>query len=222
MWGQSALPRRPRRRRGISVAAGIVLAAGAVASLAPARAEAALSPQVGVQWFATPGGDAAQCGNPTSSAQWVVSPGWTSPIRVDTDSRVGGCELSFGIYDPSEALTGDVYYGWHVDPGGDGGQCGNQGSYRMPVNWDYGLFGPDVVDDTDNRTGYCNLTFTVSSGSNFELDVQYFTDPGGSDGQCVNALPQGDYYAVQSNESVTIGLDTDDRPGGCWLSFRLR
>ncbi|HEX6525781.1 MAG TPA: hypothetical protein VF070_38070 [Streptosporangiaceae bacterium] len=213
---------RPRRRRGKFFAAGIILLATGATLSSAVHADAATEPSVGVEWFVTPGGDAGQCGNPTSASQFAVSPDWTSPIRIDTDSRAGGCELSFGIFDPSSLLTGGVSYTWGVSPGGDGNQCKNQGTFAMPVNRQFESFGSIITDDTDNRPGWCNLTFTVSNGSNIGLDVQFFADPSGSDGQCVNALPQGSFETAAAGAPVTIMTDTDDRPGGCWLSVRLR
>lgn len=222
MSGLGTLLDRPRRRRGIFFTAGTILIAAAATLSASVPAGAASEPSIGIAWFVTFNGDAGQCGNPTSSAQSAVSPNWTSPIRIDTDGRAGGCELSFGIYDPSSLLTGGVNYAWSVSPGGDGGQCGNQGTWAMPVNSQFLQFGQFLIDDTDNRSGWCNLTFTVSSGSNIALDVQYFADPSGSDGQCINALPVGSYYTAVPGAPVTIMMDTDNRPGGCWLSVRLR
>ena len=216
------LPGRPRRKRDIFFAAGIVLLATGATLSAAIPANAAAEPSVGVEWFVTPGGDAGQCGNPTSTSQFAVSPDWTSPIRIDTDNRAGGCELSFGIFDPSSLLTGGVNYTWSVSPGGDGNQCMNQGTFAIPVNRQFESFGPNIVDDTDNRSGWCNLTFAVSNGSNIGLDVQFFADPSGSAGQCVNALPQGNFYTAAAGAPVTIMTDTDGRPGGCWLSVRLR
>jgi hypothetical protein len=199
------------------------LITAAATLIASGRADAATQPSIGVEWFVTPGGNAGQCGNPTSASQWAVSPDWTSPIRIDTDQRTGGCELSFGIFDPSSVLTGlGVTYTWSVSPGGDANQCGNQGTFAMPVNTRFESFGSIIIDDTDNRAGWCNLTFTVSGNSNAGLDVQYYADPGGNAGQCHSALPQGSFYTAAAGAPVTIGLDTDSRTGGCWLSLRLR
>ena len=78
-----------------------------------------------------------------------------------------------------------------------------------------------MLDDTDNRSGYCNLTFTVSGRSDIGLDVQFYPTPGGDAGQCRGFLPQGDFYTAFAGSPVTIGLDTDDRSGGCYLSLRL-
>lgn len=205
----------------------MLIASAGTSLLAPAHASAAAEPSIGVEWFVTSGGQAGQCGNPTSSSQWAVSPDWTSPIRVDTDSRSGGCELAFGIYDPSRLLTGlGVTYTWTVSQGGIGGQCESattsQGTFSMPVNTQFQSFGPLVTDDTDNRMGYCNLTFNVSGRSDVGIDVQYYADTSGSAGQCINALPQGSFYTAVAGSPVTLSLDTDDRSGGCWLSFRLR
>jgi hypothetical protein len=199
-----------------------MVAAVAAALSTTVQAEAATLPSLGVEWFVTPGGDAGQCGNPTSASQWAQSPDWTAPIRIDTDGRSGGCELSFGIYDPSSQVTGDVDYTWQVSPGGDGNQCDQQGTYGVPVNTVFEQFGQLITDDTDNRSGYCNLTFSVTSGSNIGLDVQFYADPSGSANQCLNALPQGSYQTAAAGSPVEVSMDTDNRPGGCWLSLRLR
>lgn len=229
MYGLSTLLERPRRRRGIFFAAGITLLS-AVAMLSPAiRADAAAQPSVGVFWSPTPQADAGQCGNPSVPSQWAVSPDWTFPIRIDTDNRAGGCELSFGIFDPSSLLTGlGVTYSWFASPNGNAGQCQNpgqgfnQGTYSMPVNTQFQQFGPVILDDTDNRAGYCNLTFTMSGNANTVLDVQYYADSDGDPRQCVGAMPQGSFATAAVGSPVTIGLDTDNALGGCWLSLRLR
>jgi hypothetical protein len=215
---------RPGRRRGtVFAAVSMLIAATAGLFLAPARADAASQPSAGVEWYVTPGGDAGQCGNPTSSTQWAVSPDWTSPIRIDTDGRAGGCDLAFGIYDPSDVLAGlSAAYTWAVSPGGDANQCGNAGTWSMPVNTQFEQFGQVVLDDSDNRSGWCNLTFSLSGRSDVGLDLQYYADASGSANQCVNALPQGDYYTATAGSPVTLELDTDNRPGGCWLSVRVR
>jgi hypothetical protein len=182
-------------------------------------------------WSPTPQADASRCGNPSVPSQWAVSPDWTFPIRIDTDNRAGGCELSFGIYDPSSLLTGlGVTYTWRVstNPTGEIGQCQNPsqgfntGTFPMPVNTQFQQFGSVILDDSDNRGGWCTLTFTLSGNSNTVLDVRYFADPDGDTRQCRGFLPQGSFYTAAVGAPVTIGLDTDNALGGCWLSLRLR
>ena len=200
-------------------------AAGASASTITPDSPAAAPPSMGIEWFPTPNADNGQCEGPTS--QWAVAPNWTTPILIDTDSRPGGCVLGFGVYDPDNALAGlSITYTWQISSGGEAGQCQDpstgmaQGTFAMPIK-PFQTFGTTVLDDTDNRAGYCNLTFTVSGRSDIGLDVQFYQTPDG-DGQCIGALPAaGDYDTAYAGSPVTIGLDTDDRAGGCYLSLRL-
>jgi hypothetical protein len=172
-------------------------------------------PGVGIAY--TPTGDAGQCGN--WGQQWAAS-GWTIPIRFDTDNRSGGCQLAFGISDPQLSLGGlTLTYQWQVIPGSDSRQCGNQGTFQMPMT-SYRVFGTPIVVDTDDKSGGCNLTFTMSGRNDVALDIQFWPD--GDAGQCLNYLPQGQYRTVRAGTPVTIGINTDGRSGGCQFSLRLR
>lgn len=177
-----------------------------------------VAPEIGIQF--NPDGDPGQCGG-TTGQQWAASPDWTQAIRFDTDNRPGGCQLAFGIYDPGHTIDGaSITYTFLPSPGGDGGQCGSyQGTYPMPIQ-PFRTFGQAVRIDTDNRPGYCNLTFTVSGRSDVGLDVQFYPD--GDSGQCVNYLPQSQYRTAYAGNPVAIGIDTDHRPGGCQFLLRVR
>lgn len=210
----------------VVLACALALTTLATAGAAGASASpAAAAPSMGVLWYPTPNAG-EQCGDgPTS--QWATAPNWTTPILIDTDSRPGGCRLAMGIYDPGGALAGlTVTYTWQVSPNGIAGQCQDsttgmsQGTFSMPIS-SFESFGTTVLDDTDNRSGYCNLTFTLSGRSDIALDVQFYPTPDGEAGQCSGYLPQGSYYTAYAGSPVTIGLDTDDRAGGCLLSLRL-
>ncbi|MER6411042.1 hypothetical protein [Streptomyces humidus] len=201
-----------------------LLAAGAlIAGLTGTTAHATESTlrtapaEIGIQF--NPDGDAGQCGG-TTGQQWSSNPDFTRPIRIDTDNRSGGCQLAFGIYDPDNTLSGlSLSYRFQASPGGDAGQCGNPGTYQMPIQR-FRTFGPSVRIDTDNRAGWCNLAFTVSGRSDVVLDVQFYAD--GDGGQCVNALPAGQYQSAFAGAPVTVGIDADGRSGGCQLLLRLR
>jgi hypothetical protein len=200
-------------------------ATGASASAAAAP-RAAANPEMGIEWFPTPNAASAQCGSPTIADDWAAAPNWTAPILIDTDNRVGGCELAFGVYDPSQDLNGiSIQYSWGVSPGGDAGQCDNPGTYPVPIS-EIENFSTLVTDDSDNRAGWCSLTFTVSgalaSGGQFGLNIQFYPTPDADAGQCNGYLPEGDYYTATPGSPVTIGLDTDGRGGGCELSLRLQ
>lgn len=171
---------------------------------------------IGISFY--PDGDAGQCGGPTQ--QWTQSPGWTTTIRLDTDDRGGGCQLAFGIRDQSLNFPGlALTYRWQASPGGDAGQCGNPGEFQIPITA-YQVFGPTIRVNTDDKSGYCNLTFTMSGRTDVALDIQFWPD--GAAGQCRNYLPQGQWHSVRPGLPVTIGIDTDGRSGGCQFSLRLR
>jgi len=172
----------------------------------------------------TAAGDAGQCWN--TGAAGARAGELTPSITIDTDSRSGGCEQQFGIYDPAGALAGaDLSIDFGAHPGSDPGQCwtflpsGQHYQATIPmVGWtggDWTTWTPPLGIDTDNRAGWCDQTFAVSGRNDVVLEVQF--NPNGN-GQCINP---GTHYAV-AGRPVTIGLDTDNRGGGCVQQFRLR
>lgn len=225
MSGAGILQKWSRRRSGQLIAAGVMMiAASGTAILSAPAARAATSPTLAVEWAATDtnGNNAGQCGFPNPLVQFATSPNWSTPLRVDTDGRSGGCDLAFGIQDPSNLLSGlAITYTWAGSLPSSGGQCVFPGTYSIPVSPVFQL-SPIIMDDTDDRAGYCNLTFNVSGRSDVALDLQYFADPSGSAGQCPGAMAPGSFRTVTAGSPWTISLDTDSRPGGCWLAFRLR
>jgi hypothetical protein len=206
------------RKLAYALAAGALMVAGmsGTAAYAAEAAPLAAAPQLGVQFNAD--GDPSQCGG-TTGEQWAASPDWTQAIRLDTDSRSGGCQLAFGVYDPDSTLAGSsISYSLTPSPGGDGGQCGNyQDTYAAPI-LPIPVFGQAVRVDTDGRSGWCNLTFTVTG--KIVLDVQFYPD--GDAGQCPNALPAGQFRSAFVGTPVTVQIDADGRSGGCQLLLRLR
>ncbi|MET0136345.1 MAG: hypothetical protein ABW215_22400, partial [Kibdelosporangium sp.] len=165
-----------------------------------------------------PDGDAGQCNGPAQS--WVTNPNPTNAIRLDTDSRPGGCQLAFGIGDIDGSLAGlNITYQLMPHVGSDSGQCGsNWGVNQMPVGSSF-QFGPAVRVDSDGRSGWCDLTFAMSGRNDVVLEVQFYAD--GDGGQCVNATSPGVWRAVTTGLPYTVGIDTDGRAGGCYLSLRL-
>lgn len=199
----------------------VAVTAAATATVLPAPHAQATSrlftpPEIGIRF--NPDGDPGQCGGRTGD-QWHSVRNWTDAIRLDTDGRRGGCQLAFGLYDPDGSLQGlSLTYGFAATSGGDPGQCGNQGVHRMPIRGDARAFGPSIRIDTDNRPGGCTLTFAIPTIRDYyALDIQYDAD--GAAGQCVNT---GYHWAETDRGPVTIGIDTDNRPGGCRLQIRLR
>ncbi|MFD9908363.1 hypothetical protein [Streptomyces sp. NPDC059063] len=206
-------PRTRMKALACALGAGVMLVAGSAG--ASAGSEQA-PPEMGIQYY--PDGDAGQCAGPQQ--QWKAAPDWTTPIRFDTDNRPGGCQLSLGIYDQSNVLSGlSATYSWAPSPGGDGGQCGNQGTYALPIT-QFQALGPNIRVDTDGRPGWCNLTLTLAGRNDVALDVQYWAD--GDAGQCPGALPRGQYRTASAGNPVTVSIDADGRSGGCQLELRLR
>ncbi|MFF2077903.1 hypothetical protein ACFVXG_24490 [Kitasatospora sp. NPDC058162] len=208
------------RRMLLLSAVGATAAAVGIAPAPLARARTGLftPPQLGIRFNAD--GDPGQCGGRTGD-QWKNDFDATEPIRFDTDSRPGGCQLAFGIYDPDGLLRDpSVTYTFQATPGGDPAQCGNPGTHRMPVGRTSRTFGPTIRIDTDNRPGGCDLTFALSSSIGMSIGVNYSSD--GDRAQCGNAGPDlGLFSPVDNDRPFAVRIDTDDRPGGCRLQLRL-
>ncbi len=101
--------------------------------------------------------------------------------------------------------------------GSHSGQCGdNWGVNRVPIGSSF-TFGPEVRIDSDSRPGWCDLTFAVSGRNDVVLDVLFKAENG--TGQCIGA--SDGWQPVLAGHSLTIGIDTDGRPGGCGLALRL-
>lgn len=205
-----------RLRRRLMTSLCIAAAAMAVAASTASATEPS-KPRFGISFTGTgkKGDDAAQCGG--AKQQWAAMPNWSTPIRLDTDGRRGGCLLGFGLQDPSGVVPGlDITYQWTPTGGGNDAQCGAPGQYTVPTNVG---FGSNIIVDTDDSAGGCNLVFSVDGRDDVALDVQFWADT--ENGQCGNALPQGQFWRAKSGQSVTLLDDTDGRPGGCELQFRL-
>ncbi|WP_234356935.1 hypothetical protein [Streptomyces sp. NBRC 110028] len=208
-------------RSAAALAVGILMVTGLSATSAGAASSSAgAAPELGVRFY--PDGN-GQCDGPTNPPErWVGAADWTTPIRLDTDNRAGGCQLAFGLYDPSNSLAGlTATYTWEAEPGSDDTQCQNGGTKTIPIK-PFKTFGDPIRVDTDGRAGWCNLTFTLAGRSDIVLDVQWYGD-GGYDAsdQCKNYRPTGTWQTVYEGNSVTVGDDTDGRAGGCYLSLRL-
>ena len=170
-------------------------------------------------------GDTGQC-NALASGVIVTPFGvWSNPVRIDTDGRAGGCRQAFAVSDPQNTLAGlNLFVSF--TPDGDAGQCGNPGLKGIPVvPLDVASFGSLYETilrsaayriDTDNRSGGCQQTFSLSGRNDIVLDVSFIPD--GDAGQCGNAGS----FTVTPSSPVTFRIDTDKRGGGCRQSFRLR
>ncbi|HEX8868408.1 MAG TPA: hypothetical protein VF821_22305 [Lentzea sp.] len=208
-------------RKRLTAWACALLAAGAMTM---SGAGAASAEPVGVQGLPTflgvkfvDEGNNGQCLGPRDGA-WVTNPNATAALRLDSDNRAGGCQLSFGIGDIDGSLAGlHVTYQLMPHVGAHSGQCGdNWNENVVPVGSSF-TFGEPVRIDSDSRPGWCDLTFRVSGRNDVVLEVLFTAENG--TGQCIGA--SSGWQPVVAGLPLTIGIDTDGRPGGCGLALRL-
>ncbi|MER7766897.1 hypothetical protein [Kitasatospora sp. NPDC096140] len=110
-------------------------------------------------WQSAPGTGPGQCGNqgdyriPTSTTDRTFGPA----IRIDTDSRPGGCTLTFLVSNTEHAVTLDIRYAGD----GDVTQCGGS----LPNDQYTASPGHPVAlaVDTDNRPGGCRLQLRLNT-----------------------------------------------------------
>jgi hypothetical protein len=222
-------------RKLVAVACGVLSVGGLVVLAAsPASADTAgvtATAEFGVRF--KDDSNNGQCrvddGSSGESVQWVSEGNWTLPLALDTDNRSGGCGIWFGFNNQDGSLTGfNLNYLFAESPGGADGQCpGVSGTQTVPIlpipapfRW---WMDPRITVDTDHRPGWCDLTLTATGRADVVLDVLW--EFNGDGGQCHGALPLGtnQYRTVQTGAlPVTMGFDTDNRGGACFLSFRLR
>ncbi|XP_028408379.1 perivitellin-2 67 kDa subunit-like [Dendronephthya gigantea] len=113
------------------------------------------SVQICYRWY--PDGDGGQCGG-GAARLLCARVGYHTPVYVDdTDSRSGGCRMSWQLKLPSVhdgwARNIKLCYEWYPD--GNGGQCGGGAARKLCAkanNWT-----PYYRDDTDNRGGGCRM-----------------------------------------------------------------
>ena len=163
-------------------------------------------------------GDAGQCGGFTGLQKTQLGQ-FTQYIVIDADERAGGCMQNFGIYDPYYELKGlNITVNFYSDQ--NAGQCWFQGVRKIPIFSDYSapVLSSEYVIDTDDRAGGCLLEFSISGRSDIVLDIEFGNDPlGQNNGQCGNT----GFHTVSEGKSVTLRIDTDNRPGGCRMRFSL-
>jgi hypothetical protein len=117
------------------------------------------------KWQVSPFGDANQCGDrdPANTALGVEHeirpapfPVFGPNIRIDTDGRMGWCDLTFTIAGRDD-VTLDVEYSQDINNGQCKGWLPSGSFHRVSI------FTPPVTigDDTDNRNGGCTLRFRL-------------------------------------------------------------
>ena len=141
----------------------------------------------------------------------------------DTDNRGGGCRMQWGIqspYGPSWFGNVAICYRWYAD--GDGGQCGGGAPSEMCAA--VGSFTSEYRDDTDNRSGGCRMSWKLSIPSDspeWLRDVQLCFNWSGPGNQCGGGAPQ-ELCARANFWTNYYRDDTDNRGGGCHMSWGLR
>ena len=142
---------------------------------------------------------------------------WSPPVYINTDGRPGGCRQSFAIVDPDGELAGwsmrvkFEYYGRQK-------QCDQTGEREVPASRtaDDLIWTPSYRIDTDEREGGCSLEFSVHGRTDIVLDIEMYAD--GDPGQC----PDRGLFTATIAQPITVRIDTDERPGGCYQRLRLR
>ncbi len=142
---------------------------------------------------------------------------WSRAIYVNTDNRRGGCEYSLALLDPSGAVAG-LRLTITLSKVGPQPQCDHTGEHVVPISRDAAslVWSPKFRIDTDDREGGCQLAFAISGRHDIVLDVEFISD--GDPSQCRGA----GRHVVAPIKPAAIEIDTDSRPGGCFLRLRLR
>jgi len=148
---------------------------------------------------------------------------WTPQMLIDTDSKSGDCGQRFQIQSQCQ-VDYQICVDFYVTPGGDGGQCKNQGSHCAPIN----QWTDEIGLDMDGRNGGCTQHFFIINGSGNEAESENFTlfmdfigdDGGDAYGQC-DDTGTSKAFSLYGTGTDVIGLDTDDRWGGCLQKFML-
>ncbi|CAG0897906.1 unnamed protein product [Darwinula stevensoni] len=180
--------------------------------------------QLCFRWDAA--GDPSQCGGGVGQ-QLCAKPGrMTDFYKDDTYKDEKGCKMSWSIqslFEPSWFDDVQLCFRWSSD--GDARQCGGDVDPTLcaTVNsW-------TVVyrDMTDKRAGGCRMSWMLSVPNyspvwilNAKMCMSWYSD--GDATQC-GGLSPGNYTCAIANEWTPYYLDnTDDRKGGCFLSWGLR
>ncbi|CAG5124603.1 unnamed protein product [Candidula unifasciata] len=169
-------------------------------------------------------GDGGQCGGGAANLL-CVRPNLMTPVyRDDTDRRGGGCRMQWGIQSqgfPSWFNQVRVCYRWYPD--GDGGQCGGGAARELCSN--INEYSPEYRDDTDNRGGGCRMSWRIEVPDSAPLWMKtskmcFSWYPDGDGGQCSG--PSRDLCTTANQWTEYYRDDTDNRGGGCRMSWGIR
>ncbi|GFO25878.1 hypothetical protein PoB_005238300 [Plakobranchus ocellatus] len=175
------------------------------------------------QW--RPDGDRGQCG--AGEDRLLCAPvGRMTPFyRDDSDNRGGGCLMQWSIQSTGfDSWFYDVQVCFHWEADVNNAQCGGGANHTLcaPVN----EFSPEYRDDTDDRIGGCQMTWTLSVPDSAPLWMKatklcFSWYPDGHEGQCGPSQSR-DMCAVTNEWTPYYRDDTDVRKGGCRMSWGLQ
>jgi len=153
-------------------------------------------------------------GTLASRIQGLLVPGrYYVDVRGFSSSQIGSWNLTVTCTDSVMFLSNFV-------ANGDAGQCGGARGFQISP---MGAWSSAVVIDADNRSGWCEQQFGVSDPTGtlagLSMSVNFFGN--GDANQCVfsglHNIPVGGGQPLSS----PIGINTDNRAGGCWQVFSL-
>ncbi|KAK0060710.1 perivitellin-2 67 kDa subunit [Biomphalaria pfeifferi] len=174
-------------------------------------------------WWAD--GDVIQCGGGSQNLLCAAPNSMTPVYRDDTDGRGGGCRMQWGIHStgyPSWFNDVRVCYRWYAD--GDGGQCGGGAAKSLCAG--VNEFLPNYLDNSDGRPGGCRMSWKIEVPSSAPLWMRttkmcFSWYPDGDAGQCGEVSSRD--LCAKVNEWTEYYLDdTDERVGGCRMSWGLK
>jgi hypothetical protein len=140
-------------------------------------------------------------------------------MLIDTDGKSGGCRQRFMLQSQC-TVDMTICVDFEGDsPSADLGQCQNHGIHCAGIN----QWTDEIRLDMDGRNGWCTQEFFILSEIElFTLYMDFQGDDGGdANGQC-KVTGTSKAYSEYGTGTGVIGLDTDDRPGGCLQKFMLR
>lgn len=178
------------------------------------------------QWEKT--WDGRQCGGNVNKYLCAGVNAMTQPYKDDTDYKLGGCRLQWGLQSSQEQpwLSGvNICFAWSSDGGKAkcAGQSTSSGSYCAGVN----SLTTKYMDDTGPRDGGCGMRWMLNVSSTAPLWLKTvkvcFSWTAEKDaGQCGPNVREGNFCAL-ANQWTQMYYDfSDNRKGGCLLQWGLK
>ncbi|XP_059159764.1 perivitellin-2 67 kDa subunit-like [Physella acuta] len=172
--------------------------------------------------------DAAQCGGPGVPAQICAQVNNMTQWYLDnTDSRQGGCNMSWGLLASGFAgFFDNIRICYQFSAENDPAQCGNAigGQFCSPAT---NSFTTPYFDDTAGRKGGCKLQWMLKAPTSVApiwmqaVQLCFKWEADGDAAQCGGGAANSQCVSV--NQWTKFYTDTtDDRKGGCKMSWGLK